>query len=244
MRKSLRRVSAIFVQDNTSVALLNSIGITAVSVSGDTRFDRVWEIRQRDNSLDFMQAFKGDESCMVAGSTWPEDEELLAAYINRVPKHFKYVIVPHDLREEHLAGLKNAIGQKVVCFSELGTKPVEDARVLIIDTIGLLTRIYSYADIAYVGGAFATGLHNTLEPAVFGVPVITGPNYAGFREAEELVGLKGLFPVDGQQSLDDTLDLFANNRQLRERTGQICADYVKANRGATGHIMAHIHNIL
>jgi 3-deoxy-D-manno-octulosonic-acid transferase len=154
------------------------------------------------------------------------------------------VLVPHNIDEEHLANLKKSIGKKVVCYSRLTGSSMEEAEVLLIDTIGLLTSIYSYADIAYVGGAFATGLHNTLEPAVFGIPVITGPGIGGFREAEDLMELKGLIVVNDQKSLNETLDNFVHNSEFRNQTGRICSAYVKRKQGATKRIMDQIHTYI
>jgi 3-deoxy-D-manno-octulosonic-acid transferase len=244
LRRSLHKVSCFFVQDEGSAILLRTIGITDVVISGDTRFDRVWEIRQRDNTLAFMATFKKNDLCLVAGSTWPEDEAFLAAYINRAPDNLKFVLVPHDIREEHLAKLQESIDKEVVCYTQLATGSIENARVLIIDTIGLLTSIYSYADLAYVGGGFATGLHNTLEPAAFGIPVITGPGYTGFREAEDLFALKGLAVGKNQQTLNENIEHLVDERKLRTHTGRICEDYVKRQQGATDRIMEHIHKFL
>ncbi|MGY8915193.1 MAG: 3-deoxy-D-manno-octulosonic acid transferase, partial [Flavobacteriales bacterium] len=182
MRKGLHTFSHIFVQDKNSQDLLRSIDINNSTVAGDTRLDRVSEILERDNTLDFMATFKQGALCMVAGSTWPEDEAILLESINTPNEHMKFVIAPHNIKEAHIQKLQGAITKKTILFSELDKKDTTDAEVLIIDTIGLLTKIYSYADIAYVGGGFATGLHNTLEPAVFGIPVLIGPEFKGFKE--------------------------------------------------------------
>ncbi|WP_338039255.1 3-deoxy-D-manno-octulosonic acid transferase [Maribacter litopenaei] len=175
MRKVLGRFSHIYVQDKTSMQLLNNIGINNVNVAGDTRLDRVSEILQRDNSVDILESFCKGDDCLVAGSTWPEDESILIEYINNAPDDRKFIIAPHNIKENHINSLFHSIGKKTQLFTKLATKPLEDTQVLILDTIGILTKIYSYATLAYVGGGFATGLHNTLEPAVFGIPVIIGP---------------------------------------------------------------------
>src|SRR5690606_17646294 len=155
----------------------NSKGYSNVSISGDTRSDRVSQILERDNTLEFMSNFKQDHYCLVAGSTWQEDEELLVPYINSSNKPMKYVLAPHNINEKHIENLVGSLIKKSILYSRIGDADLGDYEVLIVDTIGLLTRIYSYADVAYVGGGFATGLHNTLEPAVFGIPVIIGPQY-------------------------------------------------------------------
>ena len=156
-------------------------------MSGDTRFDRVYEILERDNQLDFMENFKQSSFCIVGGSTWPEDERIIVPYINESSLNEKFIIAPHNIKSSHIQDLRNSITKKSILFSEHADQNIDDADVLILDTIGILTKIYSYADVAYVGGGFATGLHNTLEPAVFGIPVLIGPNYQGFIEAENLV---------------------------------------------------------
>ena len=204
MRNALKSFSHFFVQDETSKKLLNSIGFENVTVSGDTRFDRVFEILEQNNELSFMNNFKGESICLVSGSTWPEDEKILIDYINSVKSSVKFVIAPHEIKPTHIEGIIDALNKKTVCYSKMDDSNLEDFEVLVIDTIGLLTKVYSYANIAYVGGAFATGLHNTLEPAVYGIPVIIGPNYKGFKEAEELVAKKGILSISGPEEFDAT----------------------------------------
>ncbi|MDP5062838.1 MAG: 3-deoxy-D-manno-octulosonic acid transferase, partial [Maribacter sp.] len=196
MRLSLNKFSHFFVQNEKSKTLLNSVGHTNVTIAGDTRFDRVNEIVERNNELDFMTRFKDGKFCLVAGSTWPEDEKLIIEYINKTTYPIKFVIAPHTIKDNHIQEIIQSLDKKVVRFTTLENSDVEDSEVLIIDTIGLLTKIYSYADMAYVGGGFATGLHNTLEPAVFGIPVIIGPKYDAFAEVEELVDLKGVISIE------------------------------------------------
>ena len=244
MRKSLKSFHHFFVQDENSKGLLQNLGFTNMTVSGDTRFDRVSQILERDNQLDFMQTFKQDKTCFVAGSTWPEDEKILVEYINSSSTAFKFVLAPHTMKASQMDKLVNSISKKVLKYSEIDSNEVSSADVLIIDTIGLLTKIYSYADIAYVGGGFATGLHNTLEPAVFGIPVIIGPQYQGYKEAEALVEKKGIIPIDSFDSFKTVLTRFTENPQLVESTGKINANYIKQNQGASNRIIAHIQSIL
>ena len=182
MRKALTNFSHFFVQNEKSKELLNSIDFKNATVAGDTRFDRVAEILERNNSLEFMAHFKQNQFCFVLGSTWSEDEKLIVEYINNSSLPIKFVIAPHTIKNKHVEEIIEAIKKPVARFSELENIAIEDYEVLIIDTIGILTKIYSYADLAYVGGGFVTGLHNTLEPAVFGIPVIIGPNFNGFAE--------------------------------------------------------------
>jgi len=244
MRNSLHSFSHFFVQDDTSKTLLQSIGFANSTVSGDTRFDRVYEILNRDNHLDFMEQFKGNQPCLVAGSTWPEDEKILVDYINSSDKGVKFVLAPHKIKPDHIEQLLESISKKTICYSNIDNQNLMDFDVLIIDTIGLLTKIYSYAQMAYVGGGFATGLHNTLEPAVYGIPVVIGPNYKGFKEAEDLVDLKGVLPVSSSSELKTTLDRFLENPDVLENTGKINSTYITQNVGATPLIMEHIDQIL
>lgn len=244
MRNSLHSFSHFFVQDDTSKTLLQSIGFANSTVSGDTRFDRVYEILNRDNHLDFMEQFKGNQPCLVAGSTWPEDEKILVDYINSSDKGVKFVLAPHKIKPDHIEQLLESISKKTICYSNIDNQNLMDFDVLIVDTIGLLTKIYSYAQMAYVGGGFATGLHNTLEPAVYGIPVVIGPNYEGFKEAEDLVDLKGVLPVSSSSELKTTLDRFLENPDVLENTGKINSTYITQNVGATPLIMEHIDQIL
>ena len=244
MRKALRRFDHYFVQDIASQELLTSIQIKNTSVTGDTRLDRVSEILDRDNTLNFMQDFKKDRLCFVAGSTWPEDESILIDYINHAPRNLKYILAPHTIKKNKILGLAGAITKKKVLYSNIDNAAIDDYEVLIIDTIGLLTKIYSYADIAYVGGGFATGLHNTLEPAVFGIPVIIGPNYLGFKEAEDLVAQKGIHPIADQWSFSELMKKMLDNADFRKKTGFINAGYIAKNKGASKQIMTYIRTLL
>ena len=244
MRKALKHITHFFVQDDNSKVLLESIGLKNSTVSGDTRFDRVSEILKRDNSLLFMDRFKQNYMCFVAGSTWPEDEEILINYINASSQHLKYVIAPHNIKLEHINKLKSSITKKTLLYSEIEDKELHDFEVLIIDIIGLLTKIYSYADIAYVGGGFATGLHNTLEPAVFGIPVLIGPNYSGFKEAEELVEKKGILVIYDTKDFETTLNDLIEDKNYLRKIGGINTSYVSANKGASIQIEDHIRTLL
>ncbi len=240
MRKALNRITHYFVQDERSAELLSELEFSDITVSGDTRFDRVNEILERDNSLDFMESFKGDHLCFVMGSTWPEDEALLKEFLTHAPGNLKITVAPHDIKEAHLASLKELVPGETIFYSGLGGQDPSDYRVLILDTIGMLTKVYAYADLAYVGGGFATGLHNTLEPAVFGIPVITGPQYRGFREAEDLVELGGISVVSGSEGFTKRILELVDSKQERKRQGEINMRYVAGKKGATGKIMGYI----
>ncbi|RKR14176.1 3-deoxy-D-manno-octulosonic-acid transferase [Maribacter vaceletii] len=244
MRNTLSKFTHIFVQDNNSKTLLDSINYCNTTISGDTRFDRVSEILQRDNTLNFMQNFKGNSKCFIAGSSWPEDEEIIVEYINKNESNLKYVIAPHNIKGEHINKLKKSILKKVVLYSEIEHTTINSYDVLLVDTIGLLTKIYSYADIAYVGGGFTTGLHNTLEPAVFGIPILIGPNYNGFKEVEDLVKQKGILPIINTLEFKEVMSLLLSDKKLFNETSVINKNYVINNTGASVQILDYLRKLL
>ena len=240
-KKALKSFTYFFVQNENSKELLVKIGITNVAVSGDTRFDRVAAILEKDNSLDFISEFKNNTLTLVVGSSWPKDEALLVEFINRTTEKVKFIIAPHNIKVEQIQELKNSISKKVILFSELPNEKLSDFDVFIIDTVGILTKIYSYADIAYVGGGFGNpGVHNILEPATFGIPIITGPNYTHFAEATALVNLGGCQTVSNKEELSILLTNLINNAVIMEEKGHICFTFVKMNKGATSIIMNKI----
>jgi len=246
-RKALYTFDYFFVQNDSSKTLLKSIGFTNVKVSGDTRFDRVVAILERDNTLDFIEQFRdsstslGKTKMVVIGSSWPKDEELLVNYINQSSDDVKFIIAPHNIDKNQILNLKTLISKKTILFSEKDNDDVSNYAVFIIDTIGILTKIYSYADIAYVGGGFGNpGVHNILEPATFGIPVAIGPNYSHFSEATALVNLEGCLTIQNQTQLNEAFDLLLQNEDERLEKGHICSTFVQMNKGATQTIMAHI----
>lgn len=241
MRAYLNTFDHFFLQNEPSAELLRSIGFHNLTVSGDTRFDRVAAQIGQQNTLDFMEEFKGATLCVVAGSTWSEDDALLIDYINSAPEHVKFTIAPHALKPEKIKQLQEQLRVKTVLFSEKEDKSLAEHKVMIIDTIGLLTRIYSYADVAYVGGAAGnTGLHNILEPATFGVPVIIGKNYSKFPEAIKLRKLAGLFSVADKEEMKATLDRLLKDHSFRKRTGMISGHFINSNTGATRVILSYL----
>lgn len=241
-RNALTTFDYFFVQNESSKNLLQSIGFNNVKVSGDTRFDRVVSILERNNDLDFIEEFKNNTPTVVIGSSWPKDEELLIQYINQTAG-VKFIIAPHNIKTEQIANLKSQISKKTVLFSEKEHKNLSEFDVFIIDTIGILTKIYSYADIAYVGGGFGNpGVHNLLEPATFGVPIVIGPNYSHFAEATALVNIDGCIAIKNQSELNQALDLLLQNEDERHEKGHICATFVQMNKGATDTILTHILN--
>lgn len=242
-RNALKTFEFFFVQNESSKKLLQSIGFHNVKVSGDTRFDRVVSILERDNALDFIEQFKDNKTTIVIGSSWPKDESLLVNYINQSSDDVKFIIAPHNIKSEQIQELKNAITKKTILFSEKDNVNLSDSNVFIIDTIGILTKIYSYADIAFVGGGFGNpGVHNILEPATFGVPVVIGPNYSHFTEATALVNMEGCISIQNQTQLNEAFDLLLHNEDERLEKGHICSTFVQMNQGATKTIMNHILN--
>ncbi|TYB73958.1 3-deoxy-D-manno-octulosonic acid transferase [Bizionia saleffrena] len=232
----------IFTQNKTSKQLLKRINYTSVTVSGDTRFDRVTDQLSQNNQLDFIEEFKQNELCVVIGSSWPEDEALLINYINtEAPKDIKFIIAPHTIKESQIVTIKRQINKPTILFSEKENQVLSTFSVLVLDTIGLLTKVYSYADIAYVGGALGTtGLHNILEPAVFGTPIIIGNRFDSFPEAHQMLSHKGLISISNQQELNKALHLFINDRAVRASYGQNNLNFIKNNRGAVVQILAYI----
>ncbi|MCF8713293.1 3-deoxy-D-manno-octulosonic acid transferase [Joostella atrarenae] len=246
MRKSLKTFNHFFVQDENSKELLSGIGITNVTVSGDTRFDRVAEILERDNNLAFIEEFKQDKLCVIAGSTWPEDNNLLVDYINNESSgEVKYIIAPHNVKGGEIRKLLADLNKKSILYSEMEGKHLSEYEVFILDTVGLLTRTYSYADIAYVGGGMgSTGLHNTLEPAVFGIPVIIGKEYKGFLEAENLVELGGVLSVSNKKEFSDKLSYLVDNKSTMNDVGTINSNFINKNKGAKIQIGHFIRKLI
>jgi 3-deoxy-D-manno-octulosonic-acid transferase len=202
-RKALDTFAYFFVQNEGSKKLLQQLGKTNVAVSGDTRFDRVAAILEKDNTLDYISQFKNNTLTIVVGSSWPKDEALLLDFINTNTLNAKFIIAPHNIKGDQIEQLKNSITKKTVLFSEKQDKNLADFDVFIIDTVGILTKIYSYADISFVGGGFGNpGVHNLLEPATFGIPIVIGPNYSHFAEATALVNMGGCISVSDKAELN------------------------------------------
>lgn len=232
MRESLQAFEHFFVQNKESKELLNSVGFQNVTVSGDTRFDRVASQLETDNRIDFIEEFKNQQMLVVCGSTWPEDEELILKFINSSVK-IKFIIAPHEIKETKVDKLKERLKLPVIKYSEKEGKDLSNYSVLILDTIGLLGRAYSYADIAYVGGAAGnTGLHNILEPATFGIPIIIGENFSKFPEAKKLRSLAGLFSVKNSEEFSAIMTKLYTNADFREKTGMIAGHFISSNTGA------------
>ncbi|WP_139958943.1 3-deoxy-D-manno-octulosonic acid transferase [Flavicella sediminum] len=246
MRNHLHTFSHFFVQDENSSNLLKTIGFENHTISGDTRFDRVADILKRDNSLKFINEFKADSYTVVAGSTWKEDEVNLVAYINtHAGADEKFIIAPHNIKAEEINALQKRIEKKVVLYSEMKNKELKNYQVFIIDTIGILTKIYSIADVAYVGGGYTkSGIHNVLEPATFGVPIVIGPNYKKFKEASDLIKVGACVATSGAEQLSEELLLLKKNTELRKIRGQASDDFIKSSTGASDSIVSYMKKSL
>ena len=243
MKKALTAFSYFFVQDENSEQLLKSIGFHNVKACGDTRFDRVLEIAEQEHTLDFIEQFVSDKHVLVAGSTWAEDEDLLVEYINgKAGSQEKFIIAPHNIVKSNIELLQKSIQKKVVLYSEMEGKELSEYDVFIVDTIGILTKIYGYAHVAYVGGGYTkSGVHNVLEPASYGLPVLIGPNFRKFNEARELVAMGACLVVDTQEKLSLTLQEFLNDKISLEKVSEISHRYVKSKTGATDQILNYLN---
>ena len=240
-RNALKTFDYFFVQNESSKKLLQSIGFNNVKISGDTRFDRVVSILERNNDLDYIEQFKNNTTTIVIGSSWPKDENLLVDYINQASEKVKFIIAPHNIKAEQIANFKKQITKSIVLYSEKDNKDLAEYPVFLIDTIGILTKIYSYADIAYVGGGFGNpGVHNILEPATFGVPIVIGPNYSHFAEATALVNLEGCISISNGSELKEAFDTLLQNQDERFEKGHVCHTFIQMNKGATDVILKHI----
>ncbi len=231
-RKQLKRFSRIFVQDNDSALLLRSIGIENVTLSGDTRFDRVARIADSAKQIQIIEEFAGSEKVFLAGSSWPADEEIIASYINANPGRMKWIFAPHEIDPSNIKRLGSLLNVKTVKYSSPGNRP-EDARVLIIDNIGLLSSAYRYACIAEVGGGFGKGIHNILEPACWGIPVLFGPDHKKFREAKELLEGGGAFTFKTGEEFGTILERLLSDREFYSKAAGTAKKYISGNKGVT-----------
>ena len=235
--KLLHVFERIFVQDLASAELLREHGVNRVLVAGDTRFDRVLEVRNQARELPVVKRFVADASkVIVAGSTWPKDEKLLVRYLIE-REDVKLVLVPHEIDREHLHVIFKYFEGRYLRYSEATEEKLQGCKVLLVDTIGVLSSIYRYGDVAYVGGGFGVGIHNTLEAAVYGMPVIFGPAWEKFREARGLIDAGGAIPVRNYSEFAKALDVaFATKAEMGKRAN----DYVRSECGATEKIYDNI----
>lgn len=236
-RRMLSSFTHLFVQNQISVDLLASIGRTdEVSISGDTRFDRVLEIQALAKELPIAEMFGKNVKVLIAGSSWPKDESLFIPYFNEHPE-IKLIIAPHEIHEDHLQGIESQLKRSFVRYSQTNPEQVATFDCLIIDCFGLLSSMYRYGDIAYIGGGFGTGIHNTLEAAVYGIPIIFGPNFTKFHEAKELLACGGAVTVDTETGLADILQHWTENESDRAKAGENAGEMVEKGSGGTNIVL-------
>ncbi len=235
----LKTFAHLFVQNEESKNLLAGIGVNHTTVVGDTRFDRVLDICAAAKQLPLVQKFKGDALTFVAGSSWGPDEDIFIKYFNAHPE-MKLIIAPHVVNDGHLKEIESKLQRSYVRYTQVTEENVEKADCLIIDCYGLLSSIYRYGEISYIGGGFGVGIHNVLEAAVYGIPVIFGPNNKKFREAQHLLANKGGFEINGYEDFELLMNKFLTDEAYLQQSGNAAGDYVKGNAGAMEKIMKRV----
>ena len=249
-RKQLRNVSHFFVQNEETAKLLKYIGLENTTVTGDTRFDRVYEIAKQSKSFPEIENFIAGRHCIIAGSSWPADERFIIPFSKKMPDNYCLIIAPHDISDSHIKQITSQLDNYVL-YSQQSTansqQPMVNGQqptVLVINTIGILKQIYKYARFAYVGGGFMSSIHNTQEALVFGCPVVVGPKYHKFVEAVDLVRDGGMFSVNNQQEFDEIFEKLMNDDSFYNKASGICQDYIQLSIGATNKIMKVLNSEL
>lgn len=234
-RKQLQSVTHFFVQDERTAKLLHSIGLDNSTVCGDTRFDRVAAIARQAKPFPEIEKFINGRKCIIAGSSWQPDEKLLAKCIKRLPHDYCFIMAPHDISDSHIAQIKNLLEFDYQLYTEFDAD--KESKVLVLNTIGILSQLYQYARFVYIGGGFGVNIHNIQEPVTFGCPVIFGPKYKSFKEAVDLVGLGGAFSISKQVGLNYIFGRLLNDEAFYQHASKVCKDYVLSQIGATSAIM-------
>ncbi len=227
-----------FVQNQESADLLSKLGYKNITTAGDTRFDRVIEIAENSGNLPEIEKFVNNDLCIIAGSTWQPDEDLLVKYINST--NIKFIIAPHEINKNHIDKLSQKINKKTILYSNISTTQQTDYQVVIINNIGMLSKIYKYGKIAYIGGGFGAGIHNIIEAAVYGMPVIFGTNYKKFQEAKDLIEIGSAFSIENYSELENIFNKLLNNPDLLKKCSDKARQYVYKNKGATKQIIDYI----
>jgi 3-deoxy-D-manno-octulosonic-acid transferase len=249
-RHLLKKFTHIFVQNQTSLDLLQGIGIEQVSLSGDTRFDRVWTIKEAKREIPLIESFKHKETLIVIGSSWKEDISVISQALQDFPYKLKLIIAPHEIHEGTLRFIESQFFYcQTIRFSHAKLLPHQqdlvNSDLLLIDNIGMLAALYRYGEYAFVGGGYAQGLHNILEPAVFGMPIFFGNRaYQKFSEATELENLGVAFPVKNAEDLKNKLIYLMSNQEVKKKIEGDCLAFVKGNLGSTDKILAYLVNFL
>jgi 3-deoxy-D-manno-octulosonic-acid transferase len=243
-RKVLKGFTTIFVQNEDSRELLEFIGIENVVVGGDTRFDRVAAVAANPKAIELALAFSTNHKVLIAGSTWPADEDLIFKLIFQNKHKMRFIIAPHEISSDHIDALMQRAGKTAVRFSKTNTNEVKNAEILIIDSIGMLSQLYQYGTLAYIGGGFGAGIHNVLEASALGLPVFMGPNYHKFNEAKELIELGGAFEVTKPDELIKKVNLLINNKEKLAHAISVNKTYVINGCGATEMVLKRVNEII
>ncbi|MDA1018753.1 MAG: 3-deoxy-D-manno-octulosonic acid transferase [Bacteroidetes bacterium] len=243
MRKVLRSFTHFFVQNNSSKQVLSKFNINNCSVMGDSRYDRVMELLNQNNEVPYLKNFKNNKTCIVAGSTWRKDDDIIIKFINsNSSSKICWIIAPHQINLNYIKELQNQIELNSILLSELNFENSQNINLIIVDSVGILTKLYSYADISYVGGGMGkTGLHNTLEPAVHKIPVIVGQNFKNFPEVSELINLNGIISVNNYQSFETKIIELIQSRHKRDKMGKINFEYIQNNIGASEKVISYLN---
>lgn len=238
-RKQLKSITYFFVQNEESLQLLQSINLNNAMITGDTRFDRVYRIVQESKDFKLIEAFKNSDMIILGGSTWPEDENIIFDLHKSIPQ-IKLIVAPHEIHYSRIQKLKEKAGEESILFSEANEKNIKKSRILIINNIGMLSHLYKYSDLAYIGGGFGAGIHNILEAATWGKPIFFGPNYLKFREAHDLIEKGGAFSIKTSNEIIKITTEMINNSEKLSATGELCKSYVIQNKGATDKILKYV----
>lgn len=245
-REILKNFTWFFVQNESSLRLLENLGITTVTLAGDTRFDRVADVAAQGEEIERARIFKRDSKLMVIGSAWPDDMAVLLPFMNAHKDHMKFIVAPHEISERQLAAVESGFHGKTARYSRTKSENVSACQLLLVDTIGLLSRLYRYGEYAFVGGGYKEGLHNILEAAGYGIPVFFGSKapYGKYQEAVDLTGAGGAFAVENTTQLTQVFEKLDGDRAAYERAARTCGEYVQKNRGATARITNYLINTL
>ena len=240
-KNHFHKVKYFFTQNNETANLLYKMGIDELTVAGDTRFDRVYEIAHQAQRFPDIEEYIGNRKCIIAGSSWPSDEKILYRFIKDMPDNYCFIMVPHDISESHIKQIESNLNDYQL-YTDFD--PNKKTKTLIINKIGILSKIYRYARFAYIGAGFYDGIHNIQEAIVYDVPVVFGPKYQNFEEAVDLVKKKGAFAINNQEELEDMFYKLIEDEAFFEKASKICHDYVAQKIGATEKTMRVLEGLL
>ena len=242
LKKAVLKFDYIFTQDEKSKDLFKSIGHNNVICAGDTRYDRVSLSKNLNEDVKHIKEFVNNNDCLIAGSTWKNDEEIIVGYINHSKTDLKYIIAPHEINKEQIEALKLSINKNTILFSELNNENINSATVIIVDNIGTLSKLYKYASLAYIGGGFngEGKLHNALEAAVFSLPIIIGKYYSKFPEAVSMINNGGMFSVNNAATLKNKINELMESKENMKKVGNLNSSFIKNKIGATNSILANL----